>query len=172
MAHGPCGQIPLHLAARSRTYIKRPAHTPIAGTELGCDSGTQRLCRQAPRSMAAANHDSVLQAPTGATDAVLKPSEPVPAGSRPVQGIDFNDYAQRAMTVEELVGGMASMGFQATAVGEAVRIINDMVSCSRGCDAVPALSAETVPLRLRQARTPCASASRRNDLAGNSISAP
>lgn len=79
--------------------------------------------------MAAANHDSALHAPTGATDAVLKPSEPVPAGSRPVQGIDFNDYAQRAMTVEELVGGMASMGFQATSVGEAVRIINDMVSC-------------------------------------------
>jgi hypothetical protein len=67
-------------------------------------------------------------APTGATDAVLKPSAPVPDGSREVQGIDFNQYAARSITVEELVGGYANMGFQATSVGEAVRIINDMVS--------------------------------------------
>jgi deoxyhypusine synthase len=67
-------------------------------------------------------------APTGATDAVLKPSEPVPEGAQEVQGIDFNQYASRSITVEELVGGYANMGFQATSVGEAVRIINDMVS--------------------------------------------
>lgn len=67
-------------------------------------------------------------APAGATDAVLKPSEPVPEGSRQVQGIDFNQYASRSITVEELVGGYASMGFQATSVGEAVRIVNGMVS--------------------------------------------
>jgi deoxyhypusine synthase len=82
--------------------------------------------------MAAADQaDNTSQAPTGATDAVLKPSEPVPAGSKQVQGIDFNHYAGRNITVEELVGGMANMGFQATSVGEAVRIINDMVSCFR-----------------------------------------
>jgi hypothetical protein len=78
-----------------------------------------------------AAHDS--SAPTGATDAVLKPSAPIPEGSREVQGIDFNHYASRSITVEELVGGYATMGFQATSVGEAVRIINDMVSCSRPC---------------------------------------
>jgi deoxyhypusine synthase len=70
-------------------------------------------------------------APSAATDAVLKPSAAVPDGSREVQGIDFNQYATRSITVEELVGGYANMGFQATSVGEAVRIINDMVSCSR-----------------------------------------
>jgi deoxyhypusine synthase len=70
-------------------------------------------------------------APSGATDAVLKPSDPVPEGSRQVQGIDFNQYASRSITVEELVGGYANMGFQATSVGEAVRIINNMVSCLR-----------------------------------------
>ena len=73
-----------------------------------------------------ATHSS---APAGATDAVLKPSEPVPAGVQEVQGIDFNQYAARSITVDELVGGYATMGFQATAVGEAVRIINGMVSC-------------------------------------------
>ncbi|KAF2253884.1 Deoxyhypusine synthase [Trematosphaeria pertusa] len=76
--------------------------------------------------MAPANQDPTSQAPSGATDAVLKPSEPVAQGSREVQGIDFNAYAQRSITVEELVEGYASMGFQATAVGEAVRIINEM----------------------------------------------
>jgi deoxyhypusine synthase len=67
-------------------------------------------------------------APAGATDAVLKPSDPVPEGSREVRGLEFNEYASRSITVEELVGGYASMGFQATSVAEAVRIINDMVS--------------------------------------------
>lgn len=68
-----------------------------------------------------------LKAPSGATDAVLKPSEPVPDGATEVQGIDFDNFADRSITVDELVAGMASMGFQATSVGEAVRIIEGMV---------------------------------------------
>lgn len=79
--------------------------------------------------MPPASQERASQAPpSNATDAVLKPSEPVPADAREVQGIDFDDYAQRSITVEELVGGYARMGFQATAIGEAVRIVNDMVS--------------------------------------------
>lgn len=66
--------------------------------------------------------------PSGAAAAVLKPSDPVPEEAKPVQGIDFNNYAQRSITIDELVGGMENMGFQATSVGKAVRIINDMVS--------------------------------------------
>lgn len=83
-----------------------------------------------------------ISAPSGATDAVLKPSAPVPEGSHEVQGIDFNQYASRSITVEELVGGYANMGFQATSVGEAVRIINDMVSCSRQMAALASRDAE------------------------------
>jgi deoxyhypusine synthase len=98
--------------------------------------------------MATANTAS---APAGATDAVLKPSDPVPDGSREVQGIDFNQYASRSITVEELVGGYATMGFQATAVGEAVRIINNMVSCYRQLRLVLALrrrlSHRKIPVR-------------------------
>jgi deoxyhypusine synthase len=78
------------------------------------------LANQAPASAQAP--------PSDATDAVLKPSEAVPADAKEVQGIDFNDYAQRSITVEELMAGYARMGFQATAIGEAVRIVNDMVS--------------------------------------------
>lgn len=66
-------------------------------------------------------------APFKATNAVLKPSDPVPEGAQQVRGIEFNDYTDRKMTVEDLVAGMANMGFQASAVGDAVRIINNMV---------------------------------------------
>lgn len=50
-----------------------------------------------------------------------------------VKGIEFNDYEGREITVNELVAGMADMGFQASAVGDAIRIINDMVECAAGC---------------------------------------
>ena len=72
--------------------------------------------------------DLNMAAPAQATDAVLKPSDPIAEGAVRVTGIDFDDYGERPITVEEMVKGMGSMGFQATAVGEAVRIINDMVS--------------------------------------------
>jgi len=97
--------------------------------------------------MSATNSSS---APTGATDAVLKPSDPIPEGSREVQGIDFNQYASRSITVEELVGGYASMGFQATSVGEAVRIINNMVSLfSAMCAALALGGAENASENIR-----------------------
>ncbi|TKA66434.1 Deoxyhypusine synthase [Cryomyces minteri] len=64
--------------------------------------------------------------PSSAADAVLKRSDPVSDEAREVQGIDFNEYADRSITVEELVAGMTTMGFQATSVGEAVEIIEGM----------------------------------------------
>lgn len=81
-------------------------------------------------------------APSAATNAVLKPSDPVPQGVRMVKGIEFDDYEGRDITVNELVAGMADMGFQASAVGDAVRIINDMVSfaaCYISCESDRAL---------------------------------
>ncbi|KAI9710440.1 MAG: Deoxyhypusine synthase [Candelaria pacifica] len=67
-------------------------------------------------------------APSSVTNAVLKPSDPIPSGAQKVKGIDFNKYAGKDITVNELVAGMTNMGFQATAVGNAVGIINDMRS--------------------------------------------
>ena len=71
-----------------------------------------------------------LPAPGLATNAVLKPSDPISTDMHEVEGIDFNQYADKALTVDDLISGMKYMGFQATAVGEAVRIINDMVVLS------------------------------------------
>ncbi|KAF2666282.1 Deoxyhypusine synthase [Microthyrium microscopicum] len=66
--------------------------------------------------------------PKSVTEAVLKPSETLPEDTRQVQGIDFNNYANRSIPVDDLVASMANMGFQATSLGEAVRIINNMRS--------------------------------------------
>jgi hypothetical protein len=66
-------------------------------------------------------------APSGAADAVLKPSDPVPEDAVPVRGVEFDHFAGRSITVDELLDGYTNMGFQASSVGEAVRIINDMV---------------------------------------------
>lgn len=73
------------------------------------------------------NGDSCNKTPTAAVDAVFKPSDTVPEGTHQVRGIEFDAFRDRDMTVKELVAGMASMGFQASAVADAVRIINDMV---------------------------------------------
>lgn len=73
------------------------------------------------------NGKRAIQTPTVAADAVLKPSDPVPDGMQKVNGVEFDDFRERDMTVKELVAGMTNMGFQASAVADAVRIINDMV---------------------------------------------
>lgn len=75
----------------------------------------------------ATNGTSDSTAPTGATAAVLKPSDPVPTGAIPVDGVQFEKFAQRDITVAELVDGMTNMGFQASGLGQAVKIVNEMV---------------------------------------------
>jgi hypothetical protein len=71
--------------------------------------------------------DGSNQAPQTATAAVLMPSEALPAGSKEVHGVDFNQFHGRNISVDDLVSCMSNMGFQASALGEAVRIINEMV---------------------------------------------
>ena len=75
----------------------------------------------------AVNGDPNGTGPSGAMDAVLKPSDPVPDGAVPVKGIEFDDFAGRDITVAELVDGMKHMGFQASSIGQAVDIVNGMV---------------------------------------------
>lgn len=77
-----------------------------------------------------------LDAPTGATNAVLMPSDPVPDGAVPVKGIEFDDYQGRNMTVPELLNGMAQMGFQASSIGQAAQIVDGMVSKSCRASAI------------------------------------
>ncbi|KAH8590136.1 Deoxyhypusine synthase [Bisporella sp. PMI_857] len=64
--------------------------------------------------------------PSSVTDAVLVQSNGMPAGSQKVEELDFNNFAGRQITVDDLIGGMSHMGFQASSISEAVRIINEM----------------------------------------------
>jgi deoxyhypusine synthase len=66
-------------------------------------------------------------APAGAQAAVLVKSEQMPEGSQQVEELDFNKI-KGPVTAEDLLKGMKNMGFQASAMSEAVRIINNMVS--------------------------------------------
>jgi len=75
--------------------------------------------------------DQTQTAPSGAppstvTDAVLVPSNEMPEGSQKVEELDFNTFEGRPITVDDLMSGMNNMGFQASSIGEAVRIINNM----------------------------------------------
>ncbi|KAL1304455.1 hypothetical protein AAFC00_003451 [Neodothiora populina] len=67
-----------------------------------------------------------MAAPSGATDAVLKPSDPVPEDAVPVVGLDFDKYREEDITAAEMVASMARMGFQASSVGQAAKIIDGM----------------------------------------------
>ncbi|KAF4123856.1 deoxyhypusine synthase [Geosmithia morbida] len=66
-------------------------------------------------------------APSGAKDAVLVKSEAMPDDAQKVEDFDFNQFKE-PVTAAELLEGMRHMGFQASSIGEAVRIINDMRS--------------------------------------------
>lgn len=66
--------------------------------------------------------------PSQAKDAVLVKSVEMPAGAQKVEELDFNKFKGRPITAEDLYQGMRHMGFQASSVGEAIRIINAMVS--------------------------------------------
>ena len=68
--------------------------------------------------------------PSQATDAVLVKSEEMPHDAQKVEELDFNSF-KGPVTAEDLLNGMRHMGFQASSIGEAVRIINDMVSTAR-----------------------------------------
>ncbi|QLI67687.1 Deoxyhypusine synthase [Metarhizium brunneum] len=63
--------------------------------------------------------------PSQATGAVLMKSEAMPDGSQPVEELDFNKL-KRPITAEDLFLGMRHMGFQASSMAEAIRIINEM----------------------------------------------
>lgn len=77
--------------------------------------------------MAASSNETGTAPPSSVTAAVLVPSNEMPEGSQKVEELDFNAFAGHPITVDDLMSGMSHMGFQASSIGEAVRIINDMV---------------------------------------------
>ncbi|KAH8157827.1 hypothetical protein CIB48_g10420 [Xylaria polymorpha] len=64
--------------------------------------------------------------PEQATNAVLVPSDELPEGAQKVEEIDFNAFKGKPITVDDIMQGMSNMGFQASSIGDAVKIINKM----------------------------------------------
>ena len=62
--------------------------------------------------------------PPGATAAVLAPSAPIPQDAVPVVGPNFEGKVDLA----SLLQSYNTIGFQASSFGEAVNIVNQMVS--------------------------------------------
>lgn len=79
------------------------------------------------------------QLPASVADAVLVKSVEMPEGSQKVEELDFNKFKGRPITVDDLYQGMKHMGFQASSMGEAIRIINEMVSTREKLDCSPCL---------------------------------
>ena len=66
--------------------------------------------------------------PASVSAAVLVPSNEMPKGSQKVEELEFDNFSDGKISVEDLINGMSNMGFQASSIGEATRIINDMVT--------------------------------------------
>ncbi|KAI1438548.1 Deoxyhypusine synthase [Xylaria sp. CBS 124048] len=64
--------------------------------------------------------------PEGALNAVLVPSDELPMDAQKVEEIDFNSFKGKQITVDDIMQSMGNMGFQASSIGEAVKIINKM----------------------------------------------
>ncbi|KAG9077267.1 Deoxyhypusine synthase, partial [Ceratobasidium sp. UAMH 11750] len=60
--------------------------------------------------------------PAAAAAAVLVQSQPVPDDAIPVRGPDFD----KPLDLNTLLGGYEQIGFQATSLGRAIRIVNKM----------------------------------------------
>ena len=66
--------------------------------------------------------------PDKATDAVLLASEPIPEDAREVRGVDWMGLPpEHRSVIAGFVNHMTGQGFQSSSIGDAVRIINDMV---------------------------------------------
>lgn len=70
-----------------------------------------------------------INIPTGASAAVLQPSEPIPEHAISVQGPNFDE----PLSLQEFLNSYGRIGFQANSLGKAIDIVNRMVcrSCSR-----------------------------------------
>jgi hypothetical protein len=87
-------------------------------------------------TMNMADNGSANAPPAEVTNAVLVKSEEMPEDAQKVEELDFNKL-KGPITAEDLFLGMKNMGFQATSMSEAIRIINDMVSKQRASIQLP-----------------------------------
>lgn len=64
--------------------------------------------------------------PSEASAAILKPSEPVSSDAVSVEGPNFDND----LSLQNLLSSYERVGFQATSLGRAIRIVDKMVSAN------------------------------------------
>jgi len=69
--------------------------------------------------------------PSGASSAVLKPSDPVSEDAVSVQGPNFDN----SLDLQQFISSYERIGFQANSLGKAIHIVNKMV-CVLQCVSV------------------------------------
>lgn len=80
--------------------------------------------------------------PEKATDAVLVASEPIPEGTRQVTGIDWSALPTESRAIiSQFVLNLSGQGFQSSAIGDAIRIVNHMVGPTNNVKIEAALTA-------------------------------
>lgn len=80
--------------------------------------------------------------PSKATDAVLVSSDPVPEDAQQVHGIDWAALPTKSRSIiADFVLNLSAQGFQSSAIGSAIRIINDMVCYASNAWSEAALTA-------------------------------
>ncbi|KAH0602341.1 uncharacterized protein H6S33_009792 [Morchella sextelata] len=81
-----------------------------------------------PQPPAASEEPNTEDRPSGAADAVLKPSDPIPESwtTREVKGIDFNNFKGRHVTISDLITGMETIGFQGSNLARACKVVDTM----------------------------------------------
>lgn len=67
-----------------------------------------------------------MSIPTGASAAVLQPSEPIPADAVSVEGPNF----EKNLSLQDFIASYERIGFQANSLGRAIEIVNKMVLSS------------------------------------------
>ena len=67
--------------------------------------------------------------PTGASAAVLKPSDPIPQDAVPVEGPNF----EKKLSFQDFMTSYERIGFQANSLGKAIGIVDKMVRPPLSC---------------------------------------
>lgn len=110
--------------AKTSTQILYIDSRTAAATAVRCSS-TNRITRIGSCSSFAID---MTAPPSKATDAVLVASDPVPDDARQVQGIDWAAMTpDHRNVIANFVNNLSGQGFQSSSIGDAVRIVNDMV---------------------------------------------
>lgn len=120
---GACADLKLDAISARLSSLINPELTPLKPN----DNLTISVLYAQDVTMVATSENTGAP-PASATAAVMVESSGMPEGSQKVEELDFNQFAGKQITVDDLISGMNHMGFQASSIGESVRIINDMVT--------------------------------------------